>query len=386
MMLLFALAALFVPVVFAQEQSIDWLSDYHQALTVAKAANKPIFLEFRCKVLNEYVCVRVVRMDDVDVGLFDRDWNNAIYFFVFNSDEQIYMRYGGRESQSPDTYNSVESLRIALEQGLVLHREYTQESLTRHERPKPVFPREMPLLVERTFKQRQCVECHLIGDFQNIQRERDGVLDKLTQLYRSPDIKTIGIWLDVPKGLVVKEASGAVAAAGMKAGDRISAWNGVPVWTFGDVQYRYDKVDRLAKSLKIKVDRSGQSIDLAVNLPPRWWWTDLRFRQSSVDPRLDFEDRPLTGDEKQKLGLKPDGFASEVKYIAELAKIRRTHDLRLGDVIVAVNGVERDEFAHTAELYLKLHTNAGESANLEVVRNGQRITMPIKTHVLSFRK
>ena len=34
------------------------------------------------KVLSEYVTVRIVRMDDVDVGLFDRDWNNAIYFFV----------------------------------------------------------------------------------------------------------------------------------------------------------------------------------------------------------------------------------------------------------------------------------------------------------------
>jgi len=338
------------------------------------------------KVLNEYVCVRVVRMDDVDVGLFDRDWNNAVYFFVLNADEQIYMRYGGRESRSPDTYNSLDSLRIALDQGLVLHRDYVQGRLPRHERPDSLLPREMPLLVERTFAQRQCVECHLIGDFQNIQRERDGVLDKLTHLYRSPDIKTIGISLDVPKGLIVKEAAGAVATAGMKAGDRISAWNGVPVWTFGDVQYRYDKVDRRAESLKITVDRSGQSIDLTVNLPPRWWWTDLRFRQSSVDPRLDFEDRPLTADEKQKLGLKPDGFASQVKYIAELAKIRKTHDLRLADVIVAVNGVERDEFAHTADLYLKLHTKAGESANLEVIRDGKRIAMPIKTHVLSFRK
>ena len=338
------------------------------------------------KVLSEYVCVRVVRMDDVDAGLFDRDWNNAIYFFVLNADEQIYMRYGGRESQSPDTYNSLDSLRVALDQGLVLHREYMQGRLPKQERPKPLFPREMPLLVERTFATRQCVECHLIGDFQNIQRERDGVLDKLTNLYRSPDIKTIGISLDVPKGLVVKEALGAAATAGMKAGDRISAWNGVPVWTFGDVQYRYDKVDRQAKSLNVTVDRSGQPVNLTVNLPPRWWWTDLRFRQSSVDPRLDFEDRPLTMGEKQKLGLKPDGFASQVKYIAELAKIRKTHDLRLGDVIVAVNGVERDEFANTAELYLKLHTKASESADLEVIRDGKRITMPIKTHVLSFRK
>jgi hypothetical protein len=325
-------------------------------------------------------------MDDVDVGLFDRDWNNAIYFFVLNADEQIYMRYGGRESESPDTYNSLDSLRIALEQGLALHRKYLQGSLPKQERPKSLFPREMPLLVARTFAQQQCVECHLIGDFQNIQRERDGVLDKLTQLYRSPDIKTIGISLDVPTGLVVKEATGAVAAAGMKPGDRIAAWNGVPVWTFGDVQYRYDKVDRRARSLEITVDRSDQSVELTVALPPRWWWTDLRFRQSSVDPRLDFEDRPLTGDEKQNLGLMPDSFASQVKYVSEMAKIRNTHDLRVGDVIVAVDGVARDEFAHTAELYLKLHTKAGESAKLEVIRDGKRITMPIQTYVLSFRK
>ena len=338
------------------------------------------------KVLSEYVCVRVVRMDDVDIGLFDRDWNNAIYFFVLNADEQIYMRYGGRDSQSPDTYNSLDSLRIALEQGLVLHQKYLRGELPKQERPKSLFPREMPLLVERTFARRRCVECHLIGDFQNIQRERDGVLDKLTHLYRSPDIKTIGISLDVPKGLVVKEASGAVAAAGMKPGDRIAAWNGVPVWTFGDVQYQYDKVNRRAKGLEITVDRSGQSVDLTVELPPRWWWTDLRFRQSSVDPRLDFEDRPLTADEKQKLGLKPDGFASQVKYVSEMAKIRDTHDLRVGDVIAAVDGVERDEFANTAELYLKLHTKAGESAKLEVIRDGKHITMPIQTYILSFRK
>ena len=100
------------------------------------------------KVLSEYVCVRIVRMDDVDIGLFDRDWNNAIYFFVLNADEQIYMRYGGRESQSPDTYNSLDSLRIALEQGLVLHQKYLRGELRKQERPKSLFAREMPLLVE----------------------------------------------------------------------------------------------------------------------------------------------------------------------------------------------------------------------------------------------
>jgi serine protease Do len=338
------------------------------------------------KLLSQYVCVRIVRMDDVDVGLFERDWNNAIYFFALNADEQIYLRYGGRDSNSPDTYLNMESIERALTEGLAMHRRAMSGELKLPPRPAPLFPRQIPLLVKRTFAQRACVECHLVGDFQNIQREQEGTLDKLTHLYRSPDIKTLGIELEIPKGLVVKNVTGAVATAGMKPGDRITALEGTPVITFGDLQYRYDKVDRHAQKLALTVDRDQQPVHLTVDLPDRWWWTDLRFRQSSVDPRVDFEDQPLTSDEKRKLGLRPDGFASRVKHVSALASALKTHDLREGDVIYAVNGVDYNDLANTAELYLKLRLKAGDSAMLDVIRGDQRIKVQVNSHVLSFRK
>ena len=161
-------------------------------------------------------------MDDIDIGLFDRDWNNTIYYFIMNSDQQIYMRYGGRDARAPDTYLNLRSLELALEKGLELHRRYQQGELKKAERPKPLFPREIPLLVARTIARNNCVECHLIGDYQNIHREQNGKLDKLAHLYRPPDIMTLGIQLDVPKGLVVKEVRDAAEAAGMKPGDRIT--------------------------------------------------------------------------------------------------------------------------------------------------------------------
>jgi C-terminal processing protease CtpA/Prc len=325
-------------------------------------------------------------MDEVDIGLFDYDRNNAVYFFALNADDQIYFRYGGRDSQSADTYLNLSSMESALKQGLELHRQYQKGELKKTERPKPLFPRQIPLLVQRTFAQNQCVECHLIGDFQNLQREQEGAFDKLTYMYRSPDIKTIGIFLDVPKGLVVKEAKGAVEAAGMKAGDRIVAVNGTAVWTFGDLQYFYDKTNRHADKVQIAVDRAGQTVDLTVALPARWWWTDLRFRQSSVEPRTYFEDRPLSEADKQKLGLKPEGFASEVKYVAEFARTMKTHDLKVGDIIVAVDGVEADEFANTADMYIKLKKTPGDSVTLDVRRGEEKIHMPLKTYRLSFRK
>lgn len=334
----------------------------------------------------QYVCARIIRMDDVDLGLFDYDRNNTLFYFIMNADERIYMRYGGRDSESQDSYLNLNSLELALKQGLELHRQNQKGELTPQPRPKPMFARDFPLLVERTFAQNRCVECHLIGDYQNLHREQDGTLDKPAHMYRSPDIRTIGIHLDVPRGLVVKEAKAAVEAAGMRAGDRIAALNGVAVWTFGDLQYQYDKVNRKADRIQLTVDRAGRAVELTVQLPPLWWWTDIRWRQSSIDPRLYFEARPLSGAEKQERQLRTDGFASMVKSVDSFAQLTKSHALKVGDVVFGVDGVERDDIANNVELYIKLHKTPGDSVTLDVLRDGKRLKMPLRTYRMSFRK
>ena len=325
-------------------------------------------------------------MDNVDIGLFEYDRNNTLYFFLMNADEQIYMRYGGRDGRSPDSYLNLDSLALAAAKGLELHRQYLGGALAKTARPKPISPRDYPMLVERTFKAHACVECHLIGDYQNLHREKDGTLDKLVHLFRSPDIRSLGIELDVPKGLVVKEISGAAGAAGLRPGDRIATWEGDTVWTFADLQHRYDKVPRTAKTVRVTVERDGAMKELTVALPALWWRTDTRYRQSSIEPRSYFEDRILTAEEKAKLGLRADGFASFVKYVSSMAQSVGAHDLKVGDVIVSVDGKDRDENADTASLYIVLHKTPGDLATLEVLRDGKRIAMPLKTIRMSFRK
>jgi hypothetical protein len=44
-----AIAALLAPALFAQEQLIDWRTNYREALSEAKASHKPLFVEFRCE-------------------------------------------------------------------------------------------------------------------------------------------------------------------------------------------------------------------------------------------------------------------------------------------------------------------------------------------------
>jgi hypothetical protein len=325
-------------------------------------------------------------MDEVDIALFDRDWINTLYYFVLNADEQIYMRYGGRDARGPESYLDLNSIELALAKGLELHNKYQKGELPKTERPKARSPREIPPLVERTFAKNQCVECHLIGDFDLVHREQTGTLNKLTQMYRWPDIRTLGIELDVPKGLAVKEAKDAAGAAGMKPGDRIAKVNGTPVWTFGDLQYHYDKVPREAKQVQITVDRGGQQLDLPVALRERWWLTDLRFRQLSVDPRAEFESKPLTEAEKRKNDLKPDGFAAEITRIGGFAVMLKVHELKVGDIVYAVDGVDRDDLADTPDLFIKLRKTAGDTVTLDVIRDGKRMKLPVRTQRMYFRK
>lgn len=340
----------------------------------------------RGRLLQQYVTARITRMDNINIGLFDYDRYNTLYFFILNSDEQVYMRYGGRDQSSFTGYLKLESLELALEKGLELHNLYKQDKLAKQPAPPELYPREIPELFKRTTQAGRCVECHLIGDLQNVQLEMDGTLDKLVHMYRSPDIKKIGIYLDIPKGLVVHEAKGNVAEAGMFPGDVIRALNGAIVWTFGDLQWEYDQVKYGVEKIELTVERNGKLMDLSVELPNFWWHTDLSYRNLSVEPRIYFSSKPLTQEEKKALNLNPTGFASKVQDIDTLAELLGSHELQIGDIVYGVDSTTHDEIANTADLFIKLRKQAGSTIKLQVLRNKQQLELLLKTERMSFRK
>jgi hypothetical protein len=54
--------------------------------------------------------------------------------------------------------------------------------------------------------------------------------------------------------------------------------------------------------------------------------------------------------------------------------------------VFGVNGVERDPYAHTAELHMKLNLTPGDIVKLDVLREGKRIQNTLTSYRLSFRK
>lgn len=340
----------------------------------------------RGKLLEQYVCGRITSMSGINIGLFDFDRHNALYYFIMNADEKIYMRYGGRDAESAMTYLNLRSLELALEQGLALHRENTKDDHDDATNPPARFPREIPTLVERTIERHNCVECHLIADFENQELEAAGKLDKLTRMFVSPDIKRIGIELDVPRGLVVKQVSKEAELAGLQAGDQILEWDGTRVRTFGDLQYQYNKVARDRTSISLRVLRGAAERNLEIQLPSVWWQTDLEYRYWTVDPLVYFKARALTEAGKREHQLRTDGFASVVTYINPAATVLKRHALQVGDIVYAVDNVDHDALADTCITHIKLRKTAGSSVKLSVLRNGQKLSMKLKTERQSFRK
>ncbi|MXW70784.1 MAG: hypothetical protein F4Z74_04945 [Acidobacteria bacterium] len=341
----------------------------------------------RGRLLERFVRARITRMNRIDVGLFDFDWHHSIYFFIVSPDEQIYLRYGGRDAASADSYLDLDSFALALRAGLEEHERWRAGELPARPRPPPFFARELERLRVQELERGRCVECHMIGDYRAAAREREGTLDKRREMFRSPDIRDLGIHLDVPRGLAVERAQGAAMVAGLLPGDAIVNFAGQRVLTFGDLLYVYDSLDRAATRLPLTVERAGAGrVELVIELPPQWWVSDIAYRYWSIDPQTHLTAAPLTEARKRDLGFDPEGFACEVTRVNARAGVLDLHDLRAGDVIYSVDGVEADPSVGDCLVYLRLNVTAGEEVDLGVLRDGDRTEVTVRTHRQRFRK
>jgi hypothetical protein len=339
--------------------------------------------------MQKFVLARIVAMNGIDIGLFDYDRHNALYFFIINADEQIYLRYGGRDAEDAMTYLNLESLELALRAGLDRHELYKQGKLAKQPRPAPFYPEQITLLKRNEIDRRRCVECHMIADYQAQEAELADKLDRPRMLYPSPDLKTIGIHLDVPKGLVIKKAEGEAAKAGMRAGDTITEIGGANVLTFGDLQYRYGKTDRNANRIELTIDRAGARKSLSVELPAEWWLTDTSYRFWSVEPMLYFTTRPLTAEQKRGLNLPIGGFASEVVETVPRVGPPPPEQMQMlipGDIITGVEGVQESRLTQNVETYIKLTKKAGDSIIMDLLRDGKPAQIKQNSYRLYYRK
>ncbi len=108
-------------------------------------------------------------------------------------------------------------------------------------------------------------------------------------------------------------------------------------------------------------------------MDPRGWERASLKPQPSFAP---FRSTPLPVERKKRLGLNPDGFASEITHVRWIGRLTRA-PVQPGDILYSVNQVDACVMARTATDYLQLRHQPGERVTLGLIREEERLTRPL---------
>ena len=163
--------------------------------------------------------MRLLRIENVDLNLFEFDWDLTWAAFFMSPEGKIYARYGGRDAKSADSRNSLEGLRFTMES--VLEEHGRNRSAKREDGgSKPLYIKTMPAAKNYT----GCIHCHQVKEILRQDAINAGTWNR-ESIYGYPLPENIGITLDSVRGNEVRavEANSLAFQAGLKPGDIVQA-------------------------------------------------------------------------------------------------------------------------------------------------------------------
>jgi serine protease Do len=323
-------------------------------------------------VADKFVRVRLPRVDNLDLNLFDFDYDLTLMYFFLDADGHVYGRYGQRDADGPDKRQSLAGLKYTMQAVLAAHAEPTK-SFAPTAQPQPKYLRDF--LGNRAPKGGGCLHCHTVKE--RIVTAGPGWTRD--QLWRFPMPDNLGVELDVDRSDIVKaiRAKSPADAVGLKPGDRIRRVADVPIHSQADVQYALDRAPKTG-ALDLAWERSGKEQSGAMKLADGWKRGDISWRPSTQHfvPAARLYGKDLKADEREKLGLSATQLAfRQNEFVPTQAK---NAGIKAGDVIVGLGG-KRPEFDvvgfvdHVQRTYL-----IGETIVVDVLREGQPLELPMK--------
>lgn len=398
-----------------------WLyNDLPAAYEKAKETGKPILVVLRClpceecvkldddlvdndpvirPLLEQFVCVRVVGTNGLDLDVFQYDTDQSFAVFMLSADKTVYGRFGTRSHRTEWLGDvSLEGMAAALKGALELHDDYpsNREQLAAKSGKPLEFdaPEKFPKLREKYTDRlnyegdvvKSCIHCHQIGEARRefYWQQNKPIPEKL--FYSYPHPKSIGLVLDHDTRSTVKSVSpdSPASLAGLRAGDSIQTMQGQPILSMADVQWVLHNADADGALVDLRVQRGAKELELKLHLSEGWrraddisWrvssWTLCRIATGGM--RL----VPLDEEERSKFGV-PDGMALRAKNVGRYgphgAAMRA--GLKKDDIIVGFDG--RSDFASEDELFYYVNRNKqiGDTVVIDYVRGGSRRQARIK--------
>jgi hypothetical protein len=398
--------------------SDQWIyNDVEKGLAAATGSNRPLLVVFRCipceacaqldasivegdarvqDLLKQYVCVRVVHANGLDLNLFQFDYDQSFAAFIMNGDKTVYGRFGTRShrTRSEDDV-SIEGFAEALEAGLKIHAAYPgnrAELVGKQPQTRPPYatPEQFPQLNKYASKldyngkvAASCIHCHQVGEAQWSVRRDKGEAISTQVLFPYPHPKILGLIMDPKECATLAEVAedSPASRAGFAAGDKLEMIAGQSVLSMADMQWALQHSPDHG-AVEVAVERKGQPLKLSLTLEPGWRSRgDISWRASSWGLRrmttggLLLEEAPPAM--RKELELDDASMALRVKYMGPNTLAKR-QGFQVDDVIVSVDGDSKRQ--READLLVKLiQKPVGQRVNFKVIRGLQNIELSLVT-------
>lgn len=395
-------------------------NDLDHAFTAAQQTGKPLLVVFRCipclacaqldqsiverdfrvqGLLDQYVCVRIVHANGMDLTLFQFDYDQSFAAFMMNGDRTIYGRYGTRSHQTKsDDDVSLEGFAEALEAGLEIHASYPsnqQELKGKQPTTQPIYrtPEQFPRLAKYTSAldyegkvAASCIHCHQVGEtlLASLRDEGRPVPDRGVFPYPHP--KILGLIMDPKQRATVKRVeSGSTAEHdGIRAGDKVISLAGQPLVSLADMQWVLHNAGNEG-TLRAVVQRDSHELTFSLTLAPGWRSrSDISWRATSWGLRrmtlggLKLDE--LSAEQRAERQLSDDALALVVSHLGEFGEHAhaKNQGFRKGDVLVSIDG-QSQSMRETDVFALLVNRPVGTQIPVTVRRGERSLILNLST-------
>lgn len=398
-----------------------WIyNDYRKGLERAKELGKPLLVVFRCipceacaqldasviednpkvrKMLAQFVPVRIVHTNGMDMHKFQFDYDQSWAAFVLDSDETIIGRYGTRSHQTEsDDDVSLEGFLKSLEVALEVHRDIARlrpQLVAKTGPAAPVDrPEQFPRLKDKYGSSldyegkvvASCIHCHQVGESVFDWYRQKGKPFPIEAIFPYPNPKILGIIMDPKSARTVKTvvAGSAADRAGLKQGDGIISCESQPVIATADIQWVLHRIGS-QPSVKIEVERAGATVPLSIALEEGWRERDdIAWRATTWEKRrtltggmrlevLSEEERRVTAVSKDSVGLK-------IKHVGQFSPhdVAKRAGFKAGDIILKFG--EWDQPMTESQLLVKLlkEADSGDVYSIDISRDQRKLSLELK--------
>ncbi|MFO0968844.1 MAG: PDZ domain-containing protein [Gemmataceae bacterium] len=309
-------------------------------------------------------------MRGLDLRIFDFDYDRSWMALFIAPEGRVLGRFGGTDLEGA---KRLSAFHLALKNALARHASRRKDGL-----PAGALPAE-DYASARKAPPRSCIHCHHVHEFQRADALPKGAWTPAGE-YRYPEPAALGLTLDPEDASRIQETApdSPAGRASVRAGDFILSAHGVPIASRADLSFALDRAPAAGK-LGLVILRSGVEKRIDLDLPARWKeQTDISWRWSlkALAP-----DPPVAGDalddiERKALGIPADRLA--LRQGPFLSDAARHAGVRIGDIIVGVDGMRPRLTGRQFEAWFRLSHRPGQETTLLVLRGKEELTIRLR--------